>query len=169
MTDQTPSPSVSELAVVAGTTRAMARTAISAGAVLADTPTWIEALTLRVYATVSSMRFPGESLARGPDVAQGRAVMGAMSVRQAADLDQMEVGAQLVVTRDEVRLLPNLTAVYLYLDQERNGVEAAQVLPAGRWWYDMRWRMGTSAVSLGNTSPGDDPERTGQLRRSELG
>lgn len=145
MTDQTPSPSVSELAVVAGTTRAIAKTAISVGAVLADAPTWIEALTLRIYATVGSGKFPGESLSRAPDVAQRRAVIAAASVRQAAELDEMEVGAQLVVTRDEVRLLPDLTAVYLYLDQELSGVEAAQVLPAGRWWYDMRWRMGTRA------------------------
>ena len=136
-----PSPSLTELAVVAGTTRATVRTAISAGAVLADYLTWVDALALRVYATVSSIRFPGEALNGVPAVAQGRAVTGAARVRRVAELDQMEVGSQLVVTRDEIRLLPDLTAVYLYLDQELGGIEAAQILPAGRWWYDMRWRM----------------------------
>lgn len=146
-------PSLTEVAVVAGTTRATARKAMEMGAMREGDLTWIDALALRVYATVSSMRFPGEPLHRVPAVALGRAILGAATVRQEADGDRMPVAAQLVVTRDLVRLLPDLANVFLYLDRDLSGSETAQVLPAGRWWYDMRWRMGTRSAGLSDLPP----------------
>lgn len=93
------------------------------------------------------MRFPGEPLQqRVPAGAQGRGILGAETVRQEAELDRMPGAAQLVVTRDGVRLLPDLANVFLYLEQDLSGFEAAQILPVGRWWYDVRWRMGTRPI-----------------------
>lgn len=52
MTDQiNAAPSLTEAAVVAGTSRATARNAVAVGAVPEGDLTWIDALALRVYAT----------------------------------------------------------------------------------------------------------------------
>lgn len=145
-------PSLTEVAVVAGATRATARQAIESGVIQGDDLSWIDALVLRVYATVRSMRFPGEALHGVPAVALGRAILGAATARQEAEEDQMPGAAQLVVTRDGVHLFTDLAGAYVYLERDLAGSESAQILPVGRWWYDMRWRMGSRSDSP-STSP----------------
>ena len=65
----------------------------------------------------------------------------------------MPDAAQLVVTRGLVRLLPDLAGAYVYLDRDLSGNETAEVLPVGRWWNDLRWRMSARASSLVDPQP----------------
>lgn len=146
-------PSLSEVAVVAGTTRTTAKRAVAVGALSGHSLTWIDALALRVYATVAPLRFPGETTPGVPAVALRRAVLGATTVREGVERDDMPDAAQLVVTRGLVRLLPDLAGVYVYLDRDLSGNETAEVLPVGRWWNDLRWRMSARASSLVDPQP----------------
>lgn len=155
------SPTINEIALVAGTAAYRARNAVISGVLPRSELTWVDALVLRVHATAASLRLPGEFHRHRPvHVAEARARLAASVTRKALSSSGVPLRAQLIVTRRGVKLVENLAYAFTYLDEELSGLEPAQVLPVGQWWYDMQWRMEPELVSeweSNSSLPSEDP------------